>query len=201
MSSQRELNLTPTARRFSGSLRPTRLSSVLFLNRSIASPLRPAFSRLSLPSASLNLTQYTPLPGIRSQTPRTLGSSCFLFFAALVCAIHPPDTKYHWGQIEVCSLKGIFCISLLFSVVPGGGLEPPRPCGLRILSPLRLPISPSGHIKSNHLNLRMLFASSCQTGPFCDRYSRKDQLRAVPAVPARSEEHTSELQSPMYLVC
>jgi hypothetical protein len=33
----------------------------------------------------------------------------------------------------------------LICVVPGGGLEPPRPCGLRILSPLRLPISPSGH--------------------------------------------------------
>src|ERR1700744_288650 len=30
------------------------------------------------------------------------------------------------------------------SMVPGGGLEPPRPCGLRILSPLRLPIPPSG---------------------------------------------------------
>jgi len=31
-------------------------------------------------------------------------------------------------------------------MVPGGGLEPPRPCGLRILSPLRLPISPSGPV-------------------------------------------------------
>jgi hypothetical protein len=31
-------------------------------------------------------------------------------------------------------------------MVPGGGLEPPRPDkGLRILSPLCLPISPSGH--------------------------------------------------------
>src|ERR1035438_3178063 len=29
-------------------------------------------------------------------------------------------------------------------LVPGGGLEPPRSCDLRILSPLRLPISPSG---------------------------------------------------------
>ena len=28
-------------------------------------------------------------------------------------------------------------------LVPGGGLEPPRPCDLRILSPLRLPIPPS----------------------------------------------------------
>jgi hypothetical protein len=33
---------------------------------------------------------------------------------------------------------------LLFSMVPGGGLEPPWDCSLRILSPLRLPISPSG---------------------------------------------------------
>ena len=31
-------------------------------------------------------------------------------------------------------------------LVPRGGLEPPRPCGLRILSPLRLPISPSGPV-------------------------------------------------------
>ena len=29
-------------------------------------------------------------------------------------------------------------------MVPGGGLEPPHPCGLQILSLLRLPISPSG---------------------------------------------------------
>jgi hypothetical protein len=35
----------------------------------------------------------------------------------------------------------------LSCMVPGGGLEPPRPCGLRILSPLRLPISPSGHCR------------------------------------------------------
>ncbi len=38
----------------------------------------------------------------------------------------------------------INCLNSLFSMVPGGGLEPPWPCGLRILSPLRLPISPSG---------------------------------------------------------
>jgi hypothetical protein len=28
-------------------------------------------------------------------------------------------------------------------VVPGGGVEPPRPEGRRILSPLRLPVPPS----------------------------------------------------------
>jgi len=38
-------------------------------------------------------------------------------------------------------------IKLLIRLVPRGGLEPPRPCGLRILSPLRLPISPSGHCR------------------------------------------------------
>ena len=30
------------------------------------------------------------------------------------------------------------------SLVPGAGLEPARPCGQRILSPLRLPIPPPG---------------------------------------------------------
>jgi hypothetical protein len=43
----------------------------------------------------------------------------------------------YWGPAAQSALVS----SLL---VPGGGLEPPRPCGLRILSPLRLPISPSG---------------------------------------------------------
>src|SRR6185437_453711 len=28
-----------------------------------------------------------------------------------------------------------------FFLVPGGGLEPPRPCGLRIISPLRIRIN------------------------------------------------------------
>ena len=31
--------------------------------------------------------------------------------------------------------------------MPKGGLEPPRPCGQRILSPLRLPIPPLGQLK------------------------------------------------------
>src|ERR1700722_17640495 len=33
------------------------------------------------------------------------------------------------------------------SMVPGGGVEPPRPEGRRILSPLRLPVPPSRHRK------------------------------------------------------
>ena len=34
-------------------------------------------------------------------------------------------------------------------MVPGGGLEPPRPCGQRILSPSRLPIPPSRPVRAS----------------------------------------------------
>ena len=37
----------------------------------------------------------------------------------------------------------IFNISPLLSMVPGGGIEPPRAEVRRILSPLRLPVPPS----------------------------------------------------------
>ena len=36
----------------------------------------------------------------------------------------------------------------VLKLVPGAGIEPALPCGKRILSPLRLPISPPGHITS-----------------------------------------------------
>jgi hypothetical protein len=39
--------------------------------------------------------------------------------------------------------------NLLILLVPGGGVEPPRPCGRRILSPLRLPVPPSRLIDQN----------------------------------------------------
>ena len=36
---------------------------------------------------------------------------------------------------------------LLFVLVPETGVEPARPCGQRILSPMRLPITPLRHIR------------------------------------------------------
>ena len=36
-------------------------------------------------------------------------------------------------------------------MVPGGGVEPPRPCDRRILSPLRLPVPPSRLFESKPL--------------------------------------------------
>jgi hypothetical protein len=66
-------------------------------------------------------------------------------------------------------------------VVPGGGLEPPQPCGLRILSPLRLPISPSGlsaHGSSGRGSDRAGFGSCC-AAPFdqaCAQGSRGNAM-------------------------
>ena len=62
-------------------------------------------------------------------------------------------TRAVWTTKEPLVVRGSFLCKLFIliglSVVPRGGLEPPRPCGLRILSPLRLPISPSGHLRAS----------------------------------------------------
>jgi hypothetical protein len=42
---------------------------------------------------------------------------------------------------ELAPASRVFCG--LLGLVPGGGVEPPRPEGRRILSPLRLPVPPS----------------------------------------------------------
>jgi hypothetical protein len=42
---------------------------------------------------------------------------------------------------ELAPASRLFCG--LLGLVPGGGVEPPRPEGRRILSPLRLPVPPS----------------------------------------------------------
>jgi hypothetical protein len=47
---------------------------------------------------------------------------------------------------EKATPAGAATFRLFFSLVPGGGVEPPRPCDRRILSPLRLPVPPSRRI-------------------------------------------------------
>src|SRR5688572_6142614 len=62
--------------------------------------------------------------------------------------------------------------------VPGAGLEPARPCGLGILSPLRLPASPPGRAERERLEARVgiepaytaLQAAAC---PRCHRAKNK----------------------------
>ena len=46
-------------------------------------------------------------------------------------------------KIGLSFLRGQFQSKLFVLLVPGGGVEPPRPCDRRILSPLRLPVPPS----------------------------------------------------------
>ena len=44
---------------------------------------------------------------------------------------------------EIAPIYLILLGLCLYYLVPGGGVEPPRPCDRRILSPLRLPVPPS----------------------------------------------------------
>ena len=64
--------------------------------------------------------------GSREFRPRFLSS--FAFWAQF-------GHKIKWPPYLI-DTKAIY-------LVPGGGVEPPRPCGRRILSPLRLPVPPS----------------------------------------------------------
>ena len=52
------------------------------------------------------------------------------------------DTSRKWPFLSAWPFRSKAFVLL----VPGGGVEPPRPCGRRILSPLRLPVPPSRHI-------------------------------------------------------
>src|SRR6266550_8998660 len=56
-------------------------------------------------------------------------------------------------------------------MVPGGGVEPPRPCDRRILSPLRLPVPPS-----------RLYKLTRATSAFSKPYQQ----------PSANTDHTSE---------
>ena len=49
------------------------------------------------------------------------------------------------GNKKIKSTKQTEHTTWYLKLVPGEGLEPSRPCGQRILSPLRLPIPPSRH--------------------------------------------------------
>src|SRR5437764_8505684 len=59
----------------------------------------------------------------------------------------------------------------------------------------------STHIESKTLSLHDALPISPGSGGAWSTGKRERGSRASPASPPRSEEHTSELQSPMYLVC
>jgi hypothetical protein len=69
------------------------------------------------------------------------------------------------------SYSGVLRSSVECIVVPGAGIEPAWPCGRRILSPMRLPVSPSGHgdslPHSHRIGKRRPSARRKQRSPAC----------------------------------
>ena len=53
------------------------------------------------------------------------------------------------GSVSLSRLRPGSRLFLGFSLVPGGGLEPPRPCGLRILSPFLGVLQPVANERSS----------------------------------------------------
>jgi hypothetical protein len=60
--------------------------------------------------------------------------------------LKPTATKTTTKQQWPLGRSGHFTYKYFIILVPGGGVEPPRGCPRRILSPLRLPVPPSRHI-------------------------------------------------------
>lgn len=48
----------------------------------------------------------------------------------------------------------LYVFGVFGKVVAPAGIEPARPCGLQILSLLRLPVSPRGHTLCSHVSMR-----------------------------------------------
>ena len=68
---------------------------------------------------------------------------------------------------ELAPASRVFCG--LLGLVPGGGVEPPRPEGRRILSPLRLPVPPSRHfVEVIYFTARSLFLFSLLPNNKCE---------------------------------
>ena len=61
--------------------------------------------------------------------------------------------------------RGQIPLKLFILLVPGGGVEPPRGCPRRILSPLRLPVPPSRLDEPAAIHLRTSLQSSLKKQP------------------------------------
>jgi len=74
---------------------------------------------------------------------RLAGVGFVLFFLGFVFFFNATDYDFSTAgianRVVIASALGTGCITVaaqLYTLVPGEGLEPPRPCGLRILSPI-----------------------------------------------------------------
>ena len=88
----------------------------------------------------LGITSYEILALARESTANGLAESVGMPWRAVSLA----QMRYGSPEVPYNSLK-----TTPIQVVPGGGVEPPRPCDRRILSPLRLPVPPSRRISDS----------------------------------------------------
>jgi hypothetical protein len=65
-----------------------------------------------------------------------------MFINAVTIDVPSFSVWAQFGHRKTHPKMRLFC-KLLILLVPGGGVEPPRGCPRRILSPLRLPVPPS----------------------------------------------------------
>ena len=70
---------------------------------------------------------------------------------ALVLPLNYPEIKEFLEENSTNSKSFIFACTHNYALVPGRGLEPPRSDDQRILSPLRLPITPPRHIQDSYI--------------------------------------------------
>ncbi len=111
----------------------------------------PDTRRSQCPPVTAIYLQRTNFPWVSESQERPPNSH---LRADAVEAKKPTATRTATKQNCLSLSKGHFACKSLRILVPGGGVEPPRGCPRRILSPLRLPVPPSRRIFDFTAHLR-----------------------------------------------
>ena len=119
------------------------------------------------------------------------------FFRGTLSRQEHSSSKYHHKYHQCIARKSSEKIAprkLLIYMVPGGGLEPPWDCSLRILSPLRLPVSPSGRVRRHsRVQSRAFFSKRIEMAKGRRRF--KGRRKREPE-PQQLEKEKGEGESP-----
>ena len=82
----------------------------------------------------------------------------------------PTATKTATKQQRPLEMSGHLSYKSFILLVPGGGVEPPRGCPRRILSPLRLPVPPSRLIDPGLIRNPVRFSKALQLKSLTSSY-------------------------------
>ena len=126
-------------------------------------------SMLDRIASTATVTQTATVPKARTATKKARGTAS-------------PNSRQQDAAIRKSSLDDTKPFVFL---VPGGGLEPPRPCGLRILSPfLAIQHYPASHCTKPNNNQIMndmdLLSTSHCVAPKCTKSRYKVAPKAAP---------------------